>query len=193
MRKQTLVSSLTTRFSFIETTFGRMPMFTRRSRASTFQIITARLSKNGSMVTFASDASFPRHTSTSCYGWLRRCGGSVFWFLRTILGFVAENCNGLLATTGLFLSTDDRYLFLLQRLTIPFDSLSLLLIQFSHVWHQSFVNEVSHLFSSSHCLQFLIIGIRLHLMNIQVVQFQHAFEMIRLTYPYFIGWNFCHR
>ena len=40
-------------------------MFTRRSRASTFQIISARLSKNGSMVTFALDTSFLGDTSTS--------------------------------------------------------------------------------------------------------------------------------
>ena len=32
MRKQTLVSSLTTRFTFIELALGRMPIFTRRSR-----------------------------------------------------------------------------------------------------------------------------------------------------------------
>ena len=47
------------------------------------------------------------------------------------------------------LSTDNRYLFLLQRLTIRFDSLSLLLIQLSHAWRQSFVIEVSDLYSSS--------------------------------------------
>ena len=44
---------------------GRMPIFTRRSRAGTLQIISTRLSKNGSMVTSASDASLLRHTSTS--------------------------------------------------------------------------------------------------------------------------------
>ena len=58
-------------------------------------------------------------------------------------GFRGGKCNGLLANTGLFLSTGNRYLFLLQRWTIPFDSLSLLLIQFSHAGRQSFVTEVS--------------------------------------------------
>ena len=54
------------RFTFMELTFGWMPIFTRRSRAGTFQIISAWLSKNGgTMVTFASDTSLPRHTSSS--------------------------------------------------------------------------------------------------------------------------------
>ena len=65
MRKKTLVSCLTTRFIFMELALGRMPLFTRRSRTSTSQIRPARLSKNEPMVTFASDTSLPRHTSTS--------------------------------------------------------------------------------------------------------------------------------
>ena len=59
------------------------------------------------------------------------------------------NCNGLLATTGLFLSTGNRYLFLLQRRLVPFDSWPLLLFRFSRVWRQSFVIEVSDLYSYS--------------------------------------------
>ena len=65
MREQTLVPCFASRFSLREFTFGRMPIFTRRSRASTFQIISARLSENSIMVTFASDTSFLRHTLTS--------------------------------------------------------------------------------------------------------------------------------
>ena len=61
----------------------------------------------------------------------------------------AGNCIGLLSSTGLFLSIGNRHLFLVQRQFIPFDSLSLLLIQFSHAWRQSFVIAVSDLFSSS--------------------------------------------
>ena len=38
------------------------------------------------------------------------------------LRFRDGNCIGLLANTGLFLSTGNRYLFLLQRRLIPFDS-----------------------------------------------------------------------
>ena len=49
------------------------------------------------------------------------------------LGYRGGNCNGLLANTGLFLSTGNRYLFLLQRPLIPFDSWPLLLTQFSRV------------------------------------------------------------
>ena len=66
MREQTLIPGFTSRFCFVKLTFGKMPLFTRRSRAGTSQIISARLSKNGTMVTFASDTSFPLHTSTSC-------------------------------------------------------------------------------------------------------------------------------
>ena len=51
---------------FVKLTFRRMTIFTRRSRASTFQIVSARLSKNDTRITFALDTSFLRHTSTSC-------------------------------------------------------------------------------------------------------------------------------
>ena len=67
MREQTLVPCFASRFVLIELTFGRMPILTRRSRTRTFQIISALLSKNGTLVLFASDTSFPRHTSTSCH------------------------------------------------------------------------------------------------------------------------------
>ena len=60
---------------FEELTLGRMPIFTRRSRASTFQTKSAQLSKNGPMVTFASDGQ----TSTSWHWWIRRCGGFGFF------------------------------------------------------------------------------------------------------------------
>ena len=50
MREQTLVPCLTSRFSFIELTFGRMPTLTRRSRASTFQIVSTWLSKNDTRI-----------------------------------------------------------------------------------------------------------------------------------------------
>ena len=65
MRKQTLVSSLTTLFIYIDLALGRMPIFSRLSRTGTSQMISARLSKNAPTVTFALDTSFPRHTSTS--------------------------------------------------------------------------------------------------------------------------------
>ena len=62
------------------------------------------------------------------------------------LGYRGGNCICLRSNIGILLSTDNRYLFLLQRLTIPFDSLSLVLIQFSHAWRQSFVTVISDLF-----------------------------------------------
>ena len=46
------------------------------------------------------------------------------------LGFRDGNCIGLLANTGLFLSTGNRYLFLLQRRLIHFDFSPLLLFRF---------------------------------------------------------------
>ena len=67
-----------------------MPIFTRRSRASTLQIISARFSENGTMVTFALDTSFLRHTSTSCHRWLRRCGGIWCRFSGTIVTLMPE-------------------------------------------------------------------------------------------------------
>ena len=125
-----------------------MPIFTRWSRASTFLIISARLSKNGTMVTVASDASFPRHTSTSWHWWPRRCGGFVIWVFVHDRCSHAGNCIGLLSNTGLFLFTVFKYLFLLQRRSFPFDSWPLLLFQFSRVWRHKFAIEVSDLFSS---------------------------------------------
>ena len=46
MREQTLLLYFTSRFVFLQLTFGRMPTLTRRSRASTFQIVSARLSNS---------------------------------------------------------------------------------------------------------------------------------------------------
>ena len=70
-------------------------------------------------------------------------------FLCTILGFVTESVSVSLRTLAFFLSSGSRYLFLLQRRLIPFDSLPLLLIQVSRAKRQSFVIEVSDLYSSS--------------------------------------------
>ena len=59
---------------------------------------------------------------------------------------VPETATVSLRNTGLFLSTGNRYLFLLQRRLIPSDSWLLLLIQVSHVQHQSFASGVSDLY-----------------------------------------------
>ena len=58
VREQTLVSCFASLFRFAELTFGRMPILTRGSRTSTFQTVSARLSKNSASLTSASDAAF---------------------------------------------------------------------------------------------------------------------------------------
>ena len=83
----------------------------------------------------------------------------------------AGNCTGLPSKTGLFLFTDNIFLFLLQRHLTPFDSWPLLLLRFSRAWHQSFVIGVYDLFFSSPLIFFLIIGHRYLVMNLHVVQF----------------------
>ena len=66
--EQTHFSGFASRFCFVKLTLWKMPISTKRSRAITLQIVSARLSNNGTMVTFASHSSFPRHTSTSWQG-----------------------------------------------------------------------------------------------------------------------------
>ena len=87
-RKQTFVSSLTTRFILIELALRRVPIFTRRPRAG--------------MVTFASDTSLPRHTKTSRHGGLGRRGGSVFGFLRMIVTLMPETALVSFRTLAFF-------------------------------------------------------------------------------------------
>ena len=178
-----------------------MPIFTKRSRANTLQIISARLSETGTVVTFASDTSFLWHTSTSWEGWLGRCGGSVLWFLGTILGFVGGNCIGLLRTLAFFLANGNKYLFLLRHHSIPFDSWPLLLIQFSHA-HGVKVSQSKFLIYSPlhHGFQLLINEHRHLLMNHHVSKFQFCFVLIGLTCRQFLqtfqditGWNLRHR
>ena len=105
-----------------------MPIFTRRSRASTAQITSARMSKNGPMVTFASDTSLLRHTSTSWYGWLRS------WV----------SCR-----TALVSLRTQTFFFPLVTDTFSSNAEPRILIQFSHAWCQSFAIEVSDLYSAS--------------------------------------------
>ena len=52
MREQTRIPGFASRFCFIKLTLGRMPIFTRRSHASTCQLMSARSSKNGTNGTF---------------------------------------------------------------------------------------------------------------------------------------------
>ena len=96
-------------------------MFTRRSRASTFQTTSARLSKNCTMVISASDTSFldtlrPRDMVRS-----EGVAAFVFWFFAHDRYPHPGNCIGRLSNIGLLLSTGNKYLFLLHRHSIPYD------------------------------------------------------------------------
>ena len=136
MRKQTLISSLTTRYIFKEMALTRMPIFARRSRASTFQIICTIPEEwtHGYSCPryFFLDTLRPRVIDVSV-------GGAAFG-----VGFGARSllsCRKLHRSPCaqcLFLSTGDRYLFLLHRRLLPFDFFPRLQIQFSHVWRRSF-------------------------------------------------------
>ena len=65
MREQALIPGFASRFCLKDLTLGRMPILTKRSRASTFQEECAWLSKNHTRVTFASDTPFFLNTPLS--------------------------------------------------------------------------------------------------------------------------------
>ena len=67
VREGALSAEFTSRFSFIELTFGRMPILTERFGASTFQEVFTRRSIELLRLASASGISFSRHTSTSCF------------------------------------------------------------------------------------------------------------------------------
>ena len=116
MRKQTLVSQPYNPFHFyrIGTPCG-CQYSQRRSRAGTYQIKSARLSKNGTRITFC----LGYFSSSTHFDLVIRLAQMVW--RQCVLRFCSRswsrggNCNGLLVNTGRFLSTGDRYLFLLQR------------------------------------------------------------------------------
>ena len=117
-------------------------------------IYTARLSKNGTMITFS---SLPRHTSTSCHSWLRKWSGIRCRFWCTIVLLMPETALVSLRTLAFSLSTDNKYLFLQRRL-LHFGSRPLHLFQSSHFWRHNFIIGVSDLCSISPWFQLLIIG-----------------------------------
>ena len=139
VREHTLISCFATRFSLKALTFGRMPTLTKRSCASTFQIVSARLSKNSVSLTSASDASLSRRASTSCHWWLGRWSGFRCRFWCTIITLMLETALVSPSNTGLSRSTGNTNLFLFQRHLSTFDSWPLDLIKISSVWRQSFV------------------------------------------------------
>ena len=127
-----------------------MPIFTRRSRASTFQIVSARLT-----IECYQDHFCPWYFFSSTHFDLVSLMARKVWRLSRSVFVVhdryshARNCTCLPSNIGLFLSTRSKYLFLLQSLLAPFDSWPLLLFQFSRAWCQSFVIVVSDLNSFS--------------------------------------------
>ena len=146
MRKQTLVSSLTTRFILYR--------IGTRAEANVHKTFAYKyLSNNICTVVeewthgyfclgyFSSLTHFDLVIRLAQKAW-RQC---VLVFLHD-LGFRDGNCIGVLANAGLFLSTGNKYL---QRRLTPFDSRPLLRIQFSRAWRQSFVIEASDRNSSS--------------------------------------------
>ena len=95
MRKQTLVSSLTTRCMLIELALGRMPIFTKCSRASTLQITSARFVEEWThgyfcLRYFSSSTHFDLVMRLAQKVW-RQCA---LVFARD-LGFRGGNCIGL--------------------------------------------------------------------------------------------------
>ena len=131
MRKQTLVSSLRTRF-----TFYRIGI---RSDANIHNAFACRYLSNNicTVVEEWTHGNFCLgYFSSSTHNDLvirldqrvwRQC---VLVFVHD-LGFVTETASVSLQTLAFF-STSNRYQFLLQRRLIPFDSWPLVLIQFSH-------------------------------------------------------------
>ena len=67
VRECALCAELTSRFSFLELTFGRMPILTRRFDASTFREVLTRRSIEFLSLASASGISFSRLTSASCF------------------------------------------------------------------------------------------------------------------------------
>ena len=178
-----------------------MPIYTRRSRASTFRIIPARLSKNDTMVPCTSDTSLPQHTSTSWQSRLEKRGGFGFGF------FFAQS---LLSCRKLHWSPFEHWPFSFHWWQIPFPPFNATQSR-SILDHCSCFNSpVSGVQVSlskfliqtplHHGFQLLIVWNRYLLMNLQIVQFQYGFEFIRLMYSRFvqtfqdiIRWNFCQK
>ena len=112
-----------------------MPILTRRSCASTFQEVFARLSKtHANLVSLMAQKVWRLLVSV---------------FVVHDRHSHAGNCTGLPSNISLILSTCIIHLFLLQRHLIPFDSLPLLLFRFSRVWRQNFATWVSDLYFSA--------------------------------------------
>ena len=114
MLEHTLILGFATGFCSVELTLGRMSMLTRRSRASTVG--------EWHHGYFCLGYSF----SSTHFDLVRRMARKVWRECVLVFGHDCyshpRNCTDLLSNSGLFLSTDRKYLFLLQRILVPFDS-----------------------------------------------------------------------
>ena len=125
----------------------------------------------------ASDTSLLRHTSTSCYEWVAAvCSGCCARSWVSWRKLHRSPCEHWLV----LFSIANRYVFFQLR-SIPFDSGRRFLVQLSHAQRQSFVIEVSELYSSSPLFSFFTVENRDLLVNLHVVQFQYGFELIIVT------------
>ena len=93
VRKRALIAKLTTRFRFMELTFGRMAIITRWFGANTFQVISAWLSSELPRWTPASEVLFPRCTSASLCWWFRGC--ERFWINISVTPAFPWICAGI--------------------------------------------------------------------------------------------------
>ena len=176
MREQTLVSCFATRFCFVKLTLGRMPIFTRRSRASTFSNNICTVVEEWHHGYFCLGYFF----SSTHFDLVTLRAQNVWWLWVLVFAHDryshAENCIGLLSNTGLFLSTGNKYLFFLQRHTqtpVILDHCSCFDFLVSGVkvpLSKFLIYSTLH-----HCLQLLIIGHRYLLLNLHVIHFQYSF------------------
>ena len=164
MRKQTFIPSFATRFFFVKLTLGRMPIFTRLSRASTFQIIFARFSDSDIMNTFFFFSS--THTD--------HVTGDDSEGMRTLCSDFAHDRTFMssLSNTGLFFYSifDHDPCF-----NSPVSGVKVSKSKF-----------LIHMPLRQFSFQFLIVGYRYFLINLHVGQFQYCFELRGLTYSQFV-------
>ena len=178
MREQTLISCFTSRLVFTELTFGRRPVLTKRSRASTFQELFARLSKNHNRITFASDTPV-----SSTHFYLVSWKAQKVW--RNSVSVFLLSCRKVHC-----FPFEQFFWFPLTAVSLSCFKTTLTLRFVTFSWFNSTVAGVKVSQSKflictplDHCFQRLIVANRYLLMNLQVVQFQYDFELHRLTYP----------
>ena len=122
-RKKTLASSLTTRFIFIEIDTREDANTHKPIACKYLSINICTVVEEWTMVTCASDTSLPRHTSTLVSLMAQKVWRQCVLFWAHELGSRGGNRNGLLADTGLFLSTGNGRIFLYSHLVQTFQDI----------------------------------------------------------------------